>query len=67
MSKFEKEPRAWLHTLHMEGGQTYERLLDWDGVDEHEPSRTGFGFPGRDYSEEYPVTVTPLYARKVQS
>lgn len=58
------EPVAWLHTLHMEGGQTMTRLLDHDGTDEDEPQRTGFGLPGRDYSEEYPVTAEPLYRRE---
>lgn len=56
------EPVAYLHVMHMEGGQTYERLSDWDGIDEDEPKRTAFGIPGRDYSETYPVTTTPLYA-----
>jgi len=56
-------PVAYLHTLHMEGGQTNERLSSWDGVDEYEPSRTAFGSPGRDYSEEYFVTTQPLYTR----
>ena len=56
------EPVAWLHTLHMELGQTSVRLLEWDGVDPDEPQRTGFGFPGHDYSATYSVTVTPLYA-----
>jgi hypothetical protein len=55
-------PVGWMHTMHMEQGQTYERLLDWDGVDDDEPERTAFGLPGRDYSEEYLVTSTPLYA-----
>lgn len=48
------EPVAYLHTLHMEGGQTMTRLSDQDA--------TVFGLPGRDYSEEYTVTTTPLYA-----
>lgn len=64
VEQIDPQPIAYLHTLHMEGGQTYERLLDWDGVDEDEPRRTAFGFPGRDYSEEYPVTTTPLYTRQ---
>lgn len=55
------EPVAWMHTLHMERGQTMERLSDWDGVDDDCPELTAFGRPGRDYSEEYPVTTTPLY------
>jgi hypothetical protein len=54
-------PVAWLHTLHMEGGQNYTRLLEDDGRDEDEPERTAFGLPGRDYSEEYTVTSEPLY------
>ena len=56
------EPVAYLHTLHMEGGQTHTRLSEDDGTDEYEPSRTAFGKPGRDYSEEYRVTTTPLFA-----
>ena len=60
----EDDPVAWLHTLHMEGGQTYERLLDHDGTDPDEPRRTGFGVPGRNYSEEYTVTAEPLYRRR---
>lgn len=56
------EPVAYLHTLHMEGGQTYDRLTMWNGVDPYEPRRTAFGFPDRDYSPEYHVTTTPLYA-----
>lgn len=56
------EAVAYLHTLHMEGGQTYDRLTLWNGIDEDEPRRTAFGFPERDYSPEYHVTTTPLYA-----
>jgi len=56
------EPVAWLHKLHMEGGQFYSRLLASNGRDEDEPKRTAFGIPGRDYSEEYSVTSQPLYA-----
>jgi hypothetical protein len=59
--KDELEPVAWLHTLHMEGGQTYDMLLFSDGLDCDEPECTAFGKPGRDYSEEYKVTSTPLY------
>jgi hypothetical protein len=58
----DQEPDAWRHTLHMELEQTYERLLDHDGTDCDDPRRTGFGVPGRDYSEEYEVTSIPLYA-----
>lgn len=44
---------AYLHTLHMEGGQKSHRLsFDFESV---------FGVPGRDHSEEYPVTVEALY------
>jgi hypothetical protein len=60
--EYEGEPVAWMHTLHMEGGQTCTRLREDDGTDEDEPRRTAFGMPGRDYSEEYPVTSQPLYA-----
>jgi hypothetical protein len=58
------EPVAWLHTLHMEGGQTYTRLLDHNGRDEDEPECTAFGLPGRDYSGEYTVTSEPLFLRQ---
>jgi hypothetical protein len=57
----EAVPVAWLHTLHMEGGQTMEKLTDWDCVDPDEPSWTAFGRPGHDYSKCYPVTTQPLY------
>lgn len=59
--KTDPNPVAWMHTLHMEGGQTYVRLSELDGTDPDEPKRTAFGIPGRDYSEEYPVTSQPLY------
>lgn len=45
---------AWLHTLHMEFDQTYDRLTA--------SPENPFGEPGRDYGEEYEVTSTPLYA-----
>lgn len=61
-AKEEVEPVAFLHALHMEGGQTYTRLSFDDGTDEDEPRRTAFGVPGRDYSEEYSVTSQPLYS-----
>lgn len=57
------EPVAWLHTLHMELGQTAVSLTRNDGRDEHEPRRTAFGIPGRDYSEEFHVTSEPLFTR----
>jgi hypothetical protein len=47
---------AWLHTMHMEGGQT-QRLLSDDEDDDHP-----FGVKGRDYDPSYHVTITPLYA-----
>lgn len=56
------EPVAYLHTLHMEGGQTYERLTMHNGLDPDDARVTAFGIPGRDYSEEYSVSTTPLYA-----
>lgn len=46
---------AWLHTMHMEGGQTNDRLT----FDDENP----FGEPGEDYSDEYAVTSTPLTAQ----
>jgi hypothetical protein len=61
MKDDELKPVAWLHTLHMEGGQSYDMLSDSDGRDCDEPERTAFGKPGRDYSEEYKVTSMPLY------
>lgn len=48
-----QEPAAYLHEMHMEGDQTYERLT-FD-------TTNAFGEPGRDYSESYEVTCTPLY------
>ncbi len=48
------EPVAWRHTLHMELNQTTERLTA--------SPENPFGKPGRDYSEEYEVTSTPLHA-----
>lgn len=49
----ELKPVAWLHTMHMEGGQTNRRLsLTQANV---------FGRPGKDYSAEYAVTIEPLF------
>lgn len=48
-----REPVAYLHEMHMEGDQMYERLT-FDITN-------AFGEPGRDYSESYEVTCTPLY------
>ncbi len=49
----ERAAVAFLHTMHMEGGQTQERLSH---------ARVNpFGYPGSDYSEEYEVTCEPLY------
>lgn len=49
------EPVAWLHTLHMEFDQKIRRLsFDDDNA---------FGVPGRDYSEEYEVTIEPLFSQ----
>lgn len=50
-----QEPVAYLHEMHMEADQTYERLT-FD-------TTNAFGEPGRDYSESYAVTCTPLYAQ----
>jgi len=52
------EPVAWAHTLHMEGGQTRRTLVDWKALAYY----SAFGEPGKDHSEEYPVTCEPLYA-----
>lgn len=53
-------PVAYLHVLHMEGDQTYQRLTFEGGS----TLDNAFGIPGRDYSEEYHVTITPLYDAK---
>ena len=60
-------PVAYRHTMHMEGGQTQVRVNEWDGIDPDYPRRTGFGIPGRDYSEEYAVTIEPLYLHPSRS
>jgi hypothetical protein len=49
------KPVAWLHTMHMEFEQTNESVTLDEGTHP-------FGVPGRDHLEEYPVTITPLYA-----
>jgi hypothetical protein len=49
------EIAAYLHEMHMERGQTNERLT--------RSKDSPFGKPGRDYSAEYTVTSTPLYRR----
>jgi hypothetical protein len=46
-------PVAYLHILHMEGDQRSYRLSFRD--------ESAFGTPGRDHSEEYPVTIEPLF------
>lgn len=57
------KPRAWLHTLHMELGQTQELLLSWGPGDlPSNPDLNGFGIPGVSYDPSYTVTMTPLYA-----
>lgn len=48
----EVEVVAWLHTLHMEMGQTSERLSSTED--------SPWGRPGRDYSEEYSATSEAL-------
>jgi hypothetical protein len=50
------EAVAWMHTLHMEGGQTAVRLARAE-VDRP------WGKPGIDFDQAYSVTITPLYAR----
>jgi len=49
----ELKPVAWLHTMHMELDQTYDRLTA-------SPDNP-WGEPGEDYSAEYHVTSEPLY------
>lgn len=46
---------AWLHTMHMEGGQTQEIVTLEE--DDDQP----FGKRGKDYDPTYNVTVQPLY------
>jgi hypothetical protein len=58
----DQEPVGYLHTLHMELGQTSQLFSIENLADSDEPERTAFGKPGRDYSETYSVSVTPLYA-----
>lgn len=55
------EPVAWMHTMD-----------STDGIEGNEPRKAltfseenPFGVPGRDYSETYPVTSTPLFAAPV--
>jgi hypothetical protein len=52
----EGEAVAWMHTLHMEGGQTAVRLARAE-VDRP------WGKPGIDFDQAYSVTITPLYPR----
>lgn len=49
----QREPVGWLHTLHMELGQT-ERRFTFSAL---QP----FGLPGKHYSAEYKVTSEPVY------
>lgn len=53
----DRVPVAWKHTLHMEHGQTSNRLT-------YSPEHP-FGEPGRTYSAEYTISSTPLYADPV--
>lgn len=56
------EPRAWIHTLHMECDQTEEVLRLWGpSEDPDSPLTNAFGVPGEDYSASYRVVLTPLY------
>ena len=48
------EPVAWMHTLHMDGGETAVRLARAK-VDQP------WGKPGMDFDASFVVTVTPLY------
>lgn len=61
MSRKKQQPIAYLHTLHIEGGQTY-RKLSFDGND-----CAAFGERGEDYSPEYHVTVEPLFGQKTDA
>lgn len=49
------EPVAWMHTLHMELGQTNVWLTDQD-------VESLFGVPGLDFPKSCHVTITPLYS-----
>lgn len=52
------EPVGWLYTLHMEFGQTQVKF----STDRFDLAvTTPWGRPGRDYSEEYPVTESPAH------
>lgn len=51
----EVTPTAWLYTLHMELGQSMTNLRT-----ERHPYP--FGYPGENFSNEFTVTETPLYA-----
>lgn len=48
------EPVAWMHILHMELGQTHEKITD----SKHDP----FGDKGIDYDPDFFVESLPLYA-----
>ena len=48
-------PMGFLHTLHMEHGQTSVRITEFE---DHAP----FGECGKNYDPAYRVTVQPLYA-----
>jgi hypothetical protein len=50
----DREPVAWLYTMHMEGDQTNAKVT----LNEENP----FGEPDRDYSAVYPVIKEPLFA-----
>ena len=52
------KPVAWLHTLdNTEGIEGNEPLTELSFSPE-----SPFGVPGRDHSEEFRVTSTPLYS-----
>lgn len=50
------EPVAWMHTMHMELGQT---ITHASLNEDHE-----WGEPGVNYSAEYEIVSTPLYASR---
>lgn len=51
----QEKPRAYEHVMTYETDETNERLS-------YSPENA-FGKPGKDYSAEYPVVITPLYTR----
>lgn len=50
----DREPVAYRHNLHMEGGTISTRYTDY-------PAPEPFGKPGVDFDPSYTVTTEPLY------